>query len=391
MAAADFAPHRDFKPMAPVRAGGGDRTVVASTWQTDQRGNADHVGGTAQPIAQTPAPLSVVAAGAKDMPPAQAVLPSPQAVLPSPQAGLPPPLPLGTEVMEGTPSHAAEQPRLVPEPAVAAPVAEHPLHHPPVPREDAKQPFPEYRVEPPDILLIQGSKYITLPIQALDGPHLVRPDGTISLGIYGTVYVAGLTLEEIRDAVAARLKTIRDQARGAREERDKIRDDKGEVVALHDLAVERIKLELTVDVLAYNSKVYYVITDGGGYGEQVYSFVATGNETILDALARINGLPAVASKKRIWLARATPAGVAPKVLPVDWRSITQMGVASANYQVFPGDRIYVNSDKLIRTDSFLSKTLAPVERLLGVTLLGSSTVNSIRNANTTGTGTGLLR
>ena len=27
---------------------------------------------------------------------------------------------------------------------------------------------------------------------------------------------------------------------------------------------------MIVDVLAYNSKRYYVIFDGGGYGEQVY-------------------------------------------------------------------------------------------------------------------------
>ena len=102
-------------------------------------------------------------------------------------------------------------------------------------------------------------------------------------------------------------------------------------------------------------------------------------------VAKINGLPAVASKKRIWLARATPNSLAPQVLPVDWRMITQAGSTSTNYQVFPGDRIYVNSDPKIRTDSFLAKTLAPVERVLGVTLLGSSTVNSIRNR---GSGTG---
>ena len=31
------------------------------------------------------------------------------------------------------------------------------------------------------------------------------PDGTISLGVYGSVYVAGSTLEEVRDAVAAQI------------------------------------------------------------------------------------------------------------------------------------------------------------------------------------------
>ena len=145
---------------------------------------------------------------------------------------------------------------------------------------------------------------------------------------------------------------------------------------------------LVVDVYAYNSKVYYIITDGGGYGEQVYRISATGNETVLDALSQINGLPAVASKKKIWVARATPDHSPPLILPVDWCGIVKSGSAATNYQVFPGDRIYVNSDARIRTDSALGKFLAPVERVLGTVLLGSSTVNSIRNGTNAGTGTG---
>ena len=35
---------------------------------------------------------------------------------------------------------------------------------------------------------------------------------------------------------------------------------------------------LSIDVLAYNSKVYYVVTDGGGNGEQVYRVPATGGD-----------------------------------------------------------------------------------------------------------------
>jgi polysaccharide biosynthesis/export protein len=145
--------------------------------------------------------------------------------------------------------------------------------------------------------------------------------------------------------------------------------------------------DLAVDVIAYNSKVYYLITDGGGYGQQVYRVPITGNETILDAVSQIQGLPPVASKKKIWLARATPDGH-PIVLPVDWCKVTMQGSGATNYQVFPGDRIYVGADPWIVTDSWLAKRLAPVERLFGITLLSSSTINSIRNRAGTGTGTG---
>src|SRR5262249_46947081 len=143
-----------------------------------------------------------------------------------------------------------------PEHHVAPPVhhgghgAAHAVGVPGVPKEFEKRSLPVYVVEPPDILLIRASPSATAPVQApLDGQHLVRPDGSINLGVYGDVWVAGMTLEEVRDAVAAQI----------------LRRTKNP-----DLTVEKIKLELQVDVLAYNSKVYYVITDGGGYGEQVY-------------------------------------------------------------------------------------------------------------------------
>jgi polysaccharide export outer membrane protein len=228
-----------------------------------------------------------------------------------------------------------------------------------VPKEFAKQSLPPYVVEPPDILLIRAVPAVSLATQPLDGQHLVRPDGSIDLGIYGTLWVAGLRVEQVAEAVAQLLKV--------RVEKNK------------DLSLEQIRLGLQVDVLAYNSKWYYVITDGGGYGEQVTRVPATGNETVLDAISQIYGLPPVASKKKIWVARAVPGHAAPNILPVDWCGITQRGEAETNYQLFPGDRLYVASDHWIATDSWLAKRLAPVERLLGVTLLGSSTVNSIRN------------
>jgi polysaccharide export outer membrane protein len=250
---------------------------------------------------------------------------------------------------------------------------------PAVPREFEKQSLPPYVVEPPDILLINASNAITLPTQPLLGQHLVRPDGTLNLGIYGSIFVAGMTLDQVADAVAGVLK--------ARHARRKTEDGKP---AEKEMTLEEIRLELQVDVLAYNSKVYYIITDGGGYGEQVYRISATGNETVLDALSQINGLPAVASKKRIWVARATPDHAPPQILPVDWCGIVRNGSAATNYQIFPGDRIYVNSDARIRTDSALGKFLAPVERVLGTVLLGSSTVNSIKNGGTgNGTGSGV--
>ena len=144
------------------------------------------------------------------------------------------------------------------------------------------------------------------------------------------------------------------------------------------------KLLVAVDVTTYNSKAYYVITDGAGFGEQIYRFPIQGYETVLDALANINGLPAVGSKRHVWVARRTPNCNQPEqILPVDYIGLTQHGITTTNYQILPGDRVYVRADEAFRIDGYLQKVLTPIERLLGVTLLGSSAYNSVTNRRQT--------
>jgi polysaccharide export outer membrane protein len=238
-----------------------------------------------------------------------------------------------------------------------------------VPRELQKVTLPPYQIEPPDVLLIEVVRWpinektneilktqapIALLPQPISGAHLVRPDGTVALGVYGSVQVAGQTLEEARDNIKGFLGQWFGQSPEA--------------------------FLVIVDVAAYNSKSYYVITDGAGYGEPSYRFPITGSETVLDALTQIQGLPAVASRRHVWVARRNPFGCAncaEQVLPVDWIAITQCGDTTTNYQVMPGDRIYVMAQPIIRVDTTIGKIVSPVERLFGVTLLGSETVNSI--------------
>src|SRR6185369_3535873 len=131
----------------------------------------------------------------------------------------------------------------------------------------------------------------------------------------------------------------------------------------------------------YNSKRYYVITDGGGLGagEQVVSLPITGSETVMDAIANVGGLSDVSSRRNIWVARRTPHPGQPwQILPVDWVGMTQHGITYTNYQIMPGDRIYVKAQKLVTIDRTLARIFAPIERVFGITLLGASTVNQIQ-------------
>jgi polysaccharide export outer membrane protein len=193
-------------------------------------------------------------------------------------------------------------------------------------------------------------------VQYIRGEHLVRPDGTISLGVYGSVPVTRLTIEAARAAIE------------------------------RHLAVYLVRPRVAVDVIAYNSKIVYVITDGAGYGQQVVRLPVTGNETVLDAISQVNGLAPQASKCRIWVARPNPTSRCAQVLPVDWNAVVEGGVASTNYQLLPGDRVFVQSDALVATANWINKIVSPVERVFGVILLGADTVNILRHPNTGGTG-----
>jgi polysaccharide export outer membrane protein len=132
--------------------------------------------------------------------------------------------------------------------------------------------------------------------------------------------------------------------------------------------------EVAVEVIAYQSKVYYVITQGAEMGDNVHRFLVTGNETVLDAIAQVNGLSQLSSTK-IWVARPAPAGFGcQQILPVDWQAISAGGETATNYQLMPGDRIYIAADKMLTASNFLGKVISPVERIAGSLGLVNSTI-----------------
>jgi len=183
--------------------------------------------------------------------------------------------------------------------------------------------------------------------QQITGEHLVGPDGTVTLGSYGSVSVVGRTVGEAKAAVEAHLSQFLEDP------------------------------EVSVVVFAYNSKVYYVITQGAGFGDGLVRVPIMGNETVMDAMSEINGTTAMSSA-RIWVARpGKNAAGCDQILPVDWLGITQRGDVATNYQLLPGDRVYVAADKLVAFDRSLEKVIAPLERIMGFTLLGTGTVTRL--------------
>jgi len=182
----------------------------------------------------------------------------------------------------------------------------------------------------------------TAATQHIAGQHLVCPDGTVTLGSYGSATVVGLTMAQAKAAIEQHLSQFLENP------------------------------EISLDVYAYNSKVYYIVTQGAGMGDGVYRFPITGNETVLDAISQINGLQQVSSK-RIWIARPTDEPGKVQTLPVTWEDITAKASAGTNYQIMPGDRVFIAEDKLIALDNSLGKITAPLERVMGFSLMGVGT------------------
>ncbi len=185
-------------------------------------------------------------------------------------------------------------------------------------------------------------------LQQIRGEHLVQPDGVVNLGTYGSVRIVGLTVAQARQAIEAHLSKFLQSP------------------------------EIAVSVVAFNSKTFYVIYDGANRGQQVVRLPVTGKDTVLDAISQLNGLSPVSSTNDIWVARPSPTSANEElILPVDWIGITTKGLAKTNYQLLPGDRLFVKANPWITFDNKVAQFTAPFERLFGFALLGNGAVRAL--------------
>ncbi len=233
----------------------------------------------------------------------------------------------------------------------------------PVPRELNKISMPEYIVSPPDLLIVEVLE--ALPGRPISGERLVRPDGTITLGYYGDVYVNGLTLTEVKTKIIIHLRQwISDEVLGlVGLDRD------GNPIQIAPAESDRV----FVDVGAYNSQVYYVQGDVNAPGR----LPIVGNETVLDAINYAGGLAPTASIPNVRLVRPAPPGASkPELLPVNLSAIIQEGDTTTNYQLMPGDRLYVYRDPIVRATILVDRLAAPFNTVLSSILQYSFAVRS---------------
>ena len=252
-----------------------------------------------------------------------------------------------------------------------------------IPREFQKISMPDYVVEAPDLLLVEVLE--ALPGRPISGERLVRPDGKISLGFYGEVYVAGLTIPEVKEKIILHLrKYINDDILGlieVDEYGEPKKDKDGKVVAKDPKDTDRV----FVDVTAYNSKNYYVLGDVLVPGKMPI----TGNETVLDALQYAGGLLPTAAPQNIQLVRPAPPGACcEQKLPVNLAAITNGGDPTTNYQLMPGDRIIVHRDPIVRLTILIDRLVAPYQAVIGSGLQTTFFIRYLQIAKSPLTGLG---
>jgi polysaccharide export outer membrane protein len=203
---------------------------------------------------------------------------------------------------------------------------------------------------------VQVSLGSSRAMQQISGVHLVRQDGTVSMGLYGDVYVTNMTLAQAKKAIEEHL---------------------SEFV---------LTPEISLDVYVYNSKWYYIIEDRAGFGQTVIRLPITGRDTVLDALSNLGGTFFMSSNRYIWLAR--PNGADPnkfQIFPINWPALTQGASPATNYQLLPGDRLFVQSNPLLKANNRLNQLFAPertmADAVFGLTVLGTSTVSAVEGTH----------
>lgn len=184
-------------------------------------------------------------------------------------------------------------------------------------RELAMDVEPAHYLIPGEVLLIEPVELDSDIRIAAD--QKILTDGSVDLGEFGRVVVAGLTPEAAETLVQDAINTAidnRPSEKGGDEPKDPV----------------RINVRLLDQVHRY-----YVLGEVNSPG----SYPLDGNESVLDGILAAGGLTDEASPCKILLARPTQPNSCRLTLPVCYREITQLGDTTTNYQLRPGDRIFV--------------------------------------------------
>ena len=233
----------------------------------------------------------------------------------------------------------------------------------------------ELQLTPLDSLLVDVGDTVSVEPVSFDatirlpGDQTVKPDGHISLGEFGPWLASGKSVQqlqiEIQSVVDSAISSRLEQEFSVQQRRVELDDQELSLDADEDeeedvlekesrrLALEREAREafdvdrekqlrqnrISVRLTNWDSKKIYVLGEVNSPG----SFVYQGNETVLDAIIEAGGIGSKANHHAIIVSRPSDCGDCRTVMKICYDQIVQLGDASTNYQLRPGDRVYVPS------------------------------------------------
>ncbi|TWU43940.1 SLBB domain protein [Novipirellula aureliae] len=203
-----------------------------------------------------------------------------------------------------------------------------------LPRELHRTVLPVHYLEPGDELLIEPADFdsaIRLPAD-----QRVMADGSLDLGRFGRAVVAGLTVEDAEKLVE---QTIENQIEVSEQGNDAKQDGVPKKIVINIRLLEPVHR-------------FYVLGAVNSPG----SYPLTGYETVLDGILAAGGLTSDASMCKMLLARPTTPCSCRVTLPICYREITQLGDTTTNYQLQPGDRIFVSTRSCLEELMFWKAT-----------------------------------
>lgn len=203
-----------------------------------------------------------------------------------------------------------------------------------------------YILQPPDRIEVRCSKVPEINRQ----PQQIRPDGMISFEGLGEIEAAGRTIEEVANAIRAR------------------------VLELYKIEGTR---PVDIVILTYRSKVYYVLGEVYLPGEKEY----TGRDSVLSALAEAQLNP-MAWKQRVQVIRpSSDPKIRPKIFEINYEKLVVHGDTSQNVLLQEGDIIYVPPTILSSIAQVIEEFARPIGRAF-------STVTIVQRAQMGGVGGG---
>jgi polysaccharide export outer membrane protein len=195
---------------------------------------------------------------------------------------------------------------------------------------DRPEALVDYQIAPPDVLLVT-----VRPEPGISRKLLVRPDGKISFDLIGELTVGGKTVADVRQEIYDRIKKF------------------------------IVSPDVTVTLEESNSRRYFIF----GEVNRVGGFPLTGRVTAIEALASAGGGTRFAALNESRLTRPFLEGQG--LYPIHYQDIQERGEASTNYELQPGDVIYVPPNTSARIGYALQIIFFPLQQVIG---LGGSAV-----------------